>query len=134
VLIDSEIISARMLVIAALADRGVDRPCLCRPPLPGPQLPGGDADHPAASSAWTCRRASKSDYRERLLEAFAASLTHHARRVRAVLDGLAVPFCVATSSSPRRVEMSLTLVGLWHRLVVEIEHSPPRGGPGQARA
>jgi beta-phosphoglucomutase-like phosphatase (HAD superfamily) len=36
--------------------------------------------------------------------------------VREVLDRLAVPFCVATSSSPRRVQTSLTLVGLWQTL------------------
>jgi beta-phosphoglucomutase-like phosphatase (HAD superfamily) len=33
-----------------------------------------------------------------------------------VLDELSVPFCVATSSSPRRVEMSLVLTGLAGRM------------------
>jgi beta-phosphoglucomutase-like phosphatase (HAD superfamily) len=33
--------------------------------------------------------------------------------VRDVLEKLTLPWCVATSSSPRRAEMSLGLVGLW---------------------
>ena len=111
VLIDSEIISARMLV-EALADRGVqiDLPYVARHFL--------GRSYPVVMQ--TIRQdfgldlppGFEEDYRELLLEGFRQSLTIMPG-VRAVLDGLGVPFCVATSSSPRRVEMSLTLVGLW---------------------
>jgi HAD superfamily hydrolase (TIGR01509 family) len=50
-------------------------------------------------------------YRDRLLDAFSRDLKIMPG-VLEVLDELAVPFCVATSSSPRRVEMSLMLTGL----------------------
>lgn len=111
VLIDSEIISARML-ITALSARGVDidlayvaRHFLGR-------------SYPAVMQ--TIRQDFgldlppdfESDYRERLLEGFRQGLTIMPG-VRDVLKRLAVPWCVATSSSPRRAEMSLTLVGLW---------------------
>lgn len=111
VLIDSEIISARML-IAALADRGVEidlayvsqhflgrsYPAVMQTIRQdfGLDLPSGFEE----------------DYRERLLEGFRQSL-QIMPGVRQVIEQLGVPFCVATSSSPRRVEMSLSLVGLW---------------------
>ena len=111
VLIDSEIISARML-IAALADRGVviDLPYVSRHFL-GRSYPvvmqtirqDFGLDLPAAF---------EDDYRERLLEGFRQGL-RIIPHVREVLEALAMPWCVATSSSPRRAEMSLTLVGLW---------------------
>lgn len=111
VLIDSEIISARML-IAALADRGVviDLPYVSRHFL-GRSYPvvmqtirqDFGLDLPAAF---------EDDYRERLLEGFRQGLKI-IPHVRGVLEALAMPWCVATSSSPRRAEMSLTLVGLW---------------------
>lgn len=50
-------------------------------------------------------------YRERLLDAFRRELKIMPG-VRETMLRLAVPFCVATSSSPRRVAMSLRLVGL----------------------
>ena len=56
------------------------------------------------------------DYRERLLEGFRQSL-QIMPGVRQVMERLAMPFCVATSSSPRRVEMSLLLVGLWSLVI-----------------
>lgn len=111
VLIDSEIISARML-IEALADRGVtiDLAYVARHFL--------GRSYPVVMQ--TIRQdfgldlppAFEDDYRERLLEGFRRDLTIMPG-VRAVLDRLAVPFCVATSSSPRRAQMSLSLVGLW---------------------
>lgn len=111
VLIDSEIISARML-IEALADRGVriDLPYVSRHFL-GRSYPvvmqtirqDFGLDLPAAF---------EEDYRERLLEGFRASL-QIIPHVREVLERLSTDWCVATSSSPRRAEMSLTLVGLW---------------------
>lgn len=50
-------------------------------------------------------------YRENLLDAFRRELKIMPG-VREVMAGLRVPFCVATSSSPRRAAMSLQLVGL----------------------
>lgn len=111
VLIDSEIISARMLV-EALADRGVqiDLPYVSRHFL--------GRSYPVVMQ--TIRQdfgldlppAFEEDYRERLLEGFRRTL-QIMPGAREALDRLAVPFCVATSSSPRRVQMSLSLVGLW---------------------
>ena len=110
VLIDSEIISARMLV-TELARLGltidlayVERHFLGR-------------SYPVVME--TIRREFGLDlppdfevqYREALLAAFQQELTI-VPHVREVLETIGVPFCVATSSSPRRVEMSLNLVGL----------------------
>ncbi len=114
VLIDSEIISARMLV-EELSRLGVhiDLPYVSRHFL-GRSYPTVMAqirrefglDLPADFEA---------QYRDRLLEAFERDL-RIMPGVAAVIDDLRVPCCVATSSSPRRVEMSLRLVGLWDRL------------------
>ncbi len=110
VLIDSEIISARMLV-AELMRLGltidlayVERHFLGR-------------SYPVVME--TIRREFGLDlppdfeaqYREALLAAFQSELKVMPH-VRDVLDQIGVPFCVATSSSPRRVEISMTLVGL----------------------
>lgn len=111
VLIDSEIISAKML-IDALSDRGVDidltyisKHFLGRsyPVVMQTIRKDFGLDLPPDF---------ESDYRERLLEGFRQGLTIMPG-VRDVLERLSVPWCVATSSSPRRAEMSLTLVGLW---------------------
>ena len=53
----------------------------------------------------------ETQYRESLLAAFRTELKV-VPHVQDVLAGIGVPFCVATSSSPRRVEFSLGLVGL----------------------
>lgn len=110
VLIDSEIISARMLV-AELMRLGltidlayVERNFLGR-------------SYPVVME--TIRREFGLDlppdfeaqYREALLAAFQQELKV-VPHVHEVLSQIGVPFCVATSSSPRRVEMSLSLVGL----------------------
>lgn len=110
VLIDSEIISARMLV-AELSRLGltidlayVERHFLGR-------------SYPVVME--TIRREFGLDlppefearYREALLAAFRTDLKV-VPHVQDVLTRIGVPFCVATSSSPRRVEMSLKLVGL----------------------
>jgi HAD superfamily hydrolase (TIGR01509 family) len=110
VLIDSEIISARML-IAELARLGVEI----------------DLDHVArhflGRSYPTVMAQIRKDfdldlppdfedrYRENLLMAFRNDL-RIMPGVAEVLGALSVPFCVATSSSPRRAEMSLQLTGL----------------------
>ncbi len=57
----------------------------------------------------------EAQYRERLLAAFEQHL-QIMPHVADVIEEMAVPVCVATSSSPRRVESSLRLVGLWDRL------------------
>lgn len=114
VLIDSEIISARMLV-AALAQLGVQidlayvgthflgrsYPVVMQQIRRefGLELPGDFEDQ----------------YRARLMQAFDTQLTIMPH-VRGVMDQLARPYCIATSSSPKRVEHSLTLVGLQHLL------------------
>jgi HAD superfamily hydrolase (TIGR01509 family) len=110
VLIDSEIISARMLV-AELSRLGlsidlayVERNFLGR-------------SYPVVME--TIRREFgldlppdfEANYREALLAAFQSELKV-VPHVHDVLARISVPFCVATSSSPRRVEMSLKLVGL----------------------
>ena len=112
VLIDSEIISATMLV-EALADLGVqiDLPYVARHFL-GRSYP---------TVMHTIRQdfgldlppAFEDAYRARLLAAFESHL-RITPGVPWVLDHLRVPFCVATSSSPKRAEMSLRLVGLGH--------------------
>lgn len=110
VLIDSEIISARML-LAELARLGltIDLPYVERHFL--------GRSYPVVME--TIRREFGLDlppdfetqYREALLAAFQSELKV-VPHVHDVLTRIAVPFCVATSSSPRRVEMSLKLVGL----------------------
>jgi HAD superfamily hydrolase (TIGR01509 family) len=110
VLIDSEIISARMLV-SELARLGLDidliyveRNFLGR-------------SYPVVME--TIRREFGLDlppefetrYRENLLAAFQTELKI-VPHVQEVLGAVGVPYCVATSSSPRRAEMSLRLVGL----------------------
>lgn len=110
VLIDSEIISAKML-IAELSKLGVEidldyvaKHFLGRsyPTVMnqirtefGLDLPAGFEDQ----------------YRERLLTAFQSDL-RIMPHVQDVLLRLDLPYCVATSSSPRRAETSLRLAGL----------------------
>ena len=110
VLIDSEIISARMLV-DELAGLGVqiDLDYVARHFLGrsyptvmavirkefGLDLPGDFEDQ----------------YRNRLMAAFETGLSIMPH-VRGVIDTLALPYCVATSSSPMRAQRSLQMVGL----------------------
>ncbi|WP_163849516.1 HAD family hydrolase [Pseudooceanicola aestuarii] len=110
VLIDSEVISSRML-IAALAGYGVtiDGAYVARHFL-GRSYPvvltrirdEFGIDLPPGFEA---------EYRARLLEAFRSEL-RIIPGVRATLDALALPFCLATSSSPGRLAHSLEIVGL----------------------
>lgn len=110
VLIDSEIISARMLV-AELAKLGVQidldyvgRNFLGRSyPTVMKQI--------RSEFGLTLPDTFEDDYREALLAAFQRDL-RVVPHVREVLERIAVPFCVATSSSPRRAAMSLGLVRL----------------------
>jgi len=112
VLIDSEVISARTLIID-LARHGVvvDRPFVARHFLGrsfptvrayihdhlGVRLPDGFED----------------EYRCRLFAAFEIELIAMAG-VAEMLAALKVPFCLATSSSPMRLARSLQIVGLTH--------------------
>lgn len=129
VLIDSELISARML-IATLRDFGVtvDMPYVARHFLGrsyptvlgqirkefGVALPVDFED----------------EYRERLLAAFRKDL-RAMPGVAKVLDRLAGPSCIATSSSPKRVTRSLSLVGLQDRFgtsvftASQVQHGKP---------
>ena len=110
VLIDSEIISARML-IEELGQLGVtiDLGYVARHFL------GRSYPTVMAQIRHEFRLDLPADfedrYRDRLLDAFRRDL-RIMPGILEVLDHLAVPFCVATSSSPRRVEMSLRLTGL----------------------
>lgn len=72
----------------------------------------------------------EAQYRNRLLQAFDDRLTIMPG-VEEFLDRLALPVAVATSSSPRRVEASLRRVGLWDRLgpVTHTASLVPRGKP-----
>lgn len=110
VLIDSEIISARMLV-GELGKLGVtiDLDYVARNFL-GRSYPTV-MQQIRTEFGLTLPDSFEENYREGLLAAFRGDL-RIVPGVRAVLEALAVPFCVATSSSPRRAEMSLGLVGL----------------------
>tara|TARA_R110002096_G_scaffold70465_13_gene169005 strand:+ start:2933 stop:3601 length:669 start_codon:yes stop_codon:yes gene_type:complete len=110
VLIDSEIISARML-IEQLAKLGVtvDLDYVAKNFL--------GRSYPTVME--TIRQEFKlylppefeDQYRARLLKAFETGLTVMPG-VSDVIRSLAVPFCIATSSSPARVAKSLQMVGL----------------------
>ncbi|SNS16599.1 HAD family hydrolase [Tropicimonas sediminicola] len=110
VLIDSELISARMLV-AELAAWGIDvdidyvrRHFLGRSyPVVLQQI--------RKEFGLALPDRFEAEYRRRLLEAFRNEL-RIIPGVRDVLASLATPFCLATSSSPERLAMSLDLVGL----------------------
>ncbi len=111
VLIDSEIISAKML-IAELATLGVrvDLDYVARHFL-GRSYPTVMAQIRRDFSL-DLPESFEEGYRARLLAAFARELKVMPGAA-AVLDRLALPRCVATSSSPRRVEQSLHITGLW---------------------
>ena len=110
VLIDSEVISARMLA-AELAPYGVaiDLPYIARHFL-GRSYPVVMAQIRTEFGV-ALPEGFEADYRARLIEAF----RHELRimpGVRAVLAQLAVPHILATSSSPARLRRSLEIVGL----------------------
>jgi HAD superfamily hydrolase (TIGR01509 family) len=110
VLIDSEVISARML-IAELADYGVtlDMAFVSRYFL-GRSYPAVLAEVRTRFGI-TLPDQFEADYRARLLAAFQRDL----KVMPGVFDciaQLALPYCLATSSSPERVRQSLVLTGL----------------------
>lgn len=110
VLIDSEIISARMLV-AELAKLGVviDLDYVARNFL-GRSYPTV-MKQIRTEFGLALPDSFEEAYREALLAAFQRDLKV-VPHVRDVLRKIGVPFCVATSSSPRRAAISLDLAGL----------------------
>jgi HAD superfamily hydrolase (TIGR01509 family) len=110
VLIDSEIISARMLV-SELSKLGVtiDLDYVAKHFL-GRSYPTVMSQI-RAEFGLDLPPAFEDQYRETLLAAFETDLRimPHVQDVLAQLD---LPYCVATSSSPRRADTSLRLVGL----------------------
>ncbi len=112
VLIDSEIISAQML-IDELARLGVeiDLAYVSKYFL-GRSYPTV-MEQIRREFGLDLPPAFEEQYRNRLLKAFEADL-RIMPHVREVLDALRLPFCIATSSSPRRAQRSLEIVGLAH--------------------
>ena len=110
VLIDSEIISAQMLV-EALAGFGVqiDLPYVARHFL-GRSYPTVMAQI-RTEFGLDLPPAFEDQYRARLMAAFEAGL-RVMPGVKAVLETLGLPWCVATSSSPKRALRSLQIAGL----------------------
>jgi HAD superfamily hydrolase (TIGR01509 family) len=110
VLIDSEIISAKML-IAELAGYGVamDMAFVGRHFL-GRSYPVVLAE---VRDRWGVALPDRfeADYRARLLAAFETQLTVMPG-VRETIAALAVPYCLATSSSPERLRRSMEITGL----------------------
>ncbi|WP_417722390.1 HAD family hydrolase [Salipiger sp.] len=110
VVVDSEVISAKMLV-AELAQHGVsvDLPYIARHFL-GRSYPVVISQI-RAEFGITLPEGFEADYRARLFESFRTGLTVMPG-LREVLGALRVPYCIATSSSPARVTRSMQIVGL----------------------
>lgn len=110
VLIDSEVISATML-IAELGEHGVqvDREFVSRRFL-GRSYPVV-LQEVRERFGITLPDHFEAEYRARLLAAFERDL-RITPGVREAIAGLRRPYCLATSSSPERVSRSLQLVGL----------------------
>jgi HAD superfamily hydrolase (TIGR01509 family) len=112
VLIDSEIISAQMLV-EELAKLGVDIDlAYVAKHFLGRSYPTV-MEQIRREFSLTLPGDFEDLYRARLLEAFERDLKIMPH-VADVLRGLKVPYCIATSSSPMRAAKSLQLVGLGH--------------------
>ncbi|WP_353472398.1 HAD-IA family hydrolase [Salipiger sp. H15] len=111
VVVDSEIISLRMLV-AELAQQGVtvDIPYVARHFL-GRSYPTVIAQI-REEFGIVLPEGFEADYRARLIAAFEAEGLQVMPHLREVLGALAVPYCLATSSSPARVASSLAMTGL----------------------
>ncbi|MBK3745180.1 HAD family hydrolase [Paraburkholderia aspalathi] len=110
VLIDSEIISANMLIreLAAVGVK-IDADYVARYFL-GRSYPTVFSTI-RADFGLDLPASFEEHYRERLLEAFDADLKP-IPHIGAALRHMALPWCVATSSSPLRAEKSLLLAGL----------------------
>ncbi len=110
VLIDSEVLSARILT-AALSAQGIeiDFDHFCVHFL-GRSFPTVAAEI-RRTFAVDLPQGFEASYRADLLRVFESEL-HSTPGIGAVLKTLAQPYCVATSSSPERVGRSLALTGL----------------------
>jgi HAD superfamily hydrolase (TIGR01509 family) len=113
VLIDSEIISATVLVEElARHSVGIGMAHVLEHFIGHPY--SVVAGKVAAIAGAPLPASFESDYRARLAQRFDAEL-HPMPGVLAVLDNLAVPFCAATSSHPERAQRSLRAAGLAER-------------------
>ncbi|TNC73304.1 HAD family hydrolase [Rubellimicrobium roseum] len=114
VLIDSEVISAQVLVeVAAEAGLHFDQ-AYVRDHFQGRSFPAV-AQSIRESFGVTLPPDFEATYRERLLARFETDL-RPTEGIDRVLDRLLVPACVATSSSPPRAARSLAITGLDRRL------------------
>ncbi len=112
VIIDSEIISARMLIEElAKFDVNVDLDYIARHFL-GRSYPTV-METIRKEFRLTLPSEFEDNYRVRLLQAFETQLKIMPY-VAGVISNLRLPFCVATSSSPMRAAKSLGMVGLGH--------------------
>ena len=113
VLVDSEYLSAQVLV-ETFAGIGVDIDL----PFVFEHFLGHSFSSVAAKFAHLhgtgVRESFETDYRANLLQKFSADLKPMPF-IEDVMDNLAVPFCVATGSSPLRVASSLEVTGLAQR-------------------
>lgn len=129
VLIDSEVISANML-IAALAGYGVtiDMAFVTRQFL-GRSYPTVLREVRDTFGV-TLPDQFEVDYRARLLAAFRADL-RVMPGVKTAIAALRIPYCLATSSSPERLATSLGLVGLTDAFIGRgfTASEVPRGKP-----
>lgn len=112
VLVDSEPIAMRLL-LETLAEAGlVIEPEAANARFLGRSLASIRAI--LAESGLTLTDAALEEMRRRLYAAFEAELKPVAG-VAEVLAALPVPYCVASSSQPERIELSLRVTGLWPR-------------------
>ena len=113
VLVDSEYLSATVL-LEVFAEIGI--------PLDLPFVYANFVGHSFTTVAAKYARAHgtnvsetfEQDYRNRLLQSFEGRLQAMSG-IEAVLDNLSVPYCLASGSSPTRVNRSLELAGLSSR-------------------
>jgi HAD superfamily hydrolase (TIGR01509 family) len=113
VLVDSEPISLRLLV-DTLAEAGLDLdPAEADARFLGRSL-ASTREILARDYALDITDAALDTMRARLYAAFRAEL-QPIPGIAETLDALPVPFCVASSSQPERIELSLTVTGLWPR-------------------
>lgn len=113
VLVDSEPISLRLL-LATLASAGlVLSPDEADEFFLGRSL-ATTREILARDHGLSVSDAALDDMRRDLYAAFRAEL-QPIPGIAATLDALAVPYCVASSSQPERIELSLRITGLWSR-------------------
>jgi len=113
VLVDSEPIALRLL-LSTLAEAGVDlTPAEADALFLGRSLATTRAIV-ARDYGLTVSDAALDEMRRALYDAFRREL-QPIPGIAATLDALGLPFCVASSSQPERIELALTVTGLWPR-------------------